>query len=131
MENESFDKWNEVKKEIHNKETDIYFNQWDIWWVNLGINIQSESFWKWDNFRRPVLIFKKLSSDTFIAIPLSSQSKIWTWFERYTLHWEEITALLYQIKMLHKNRLRKKLWQLDDEDFNKIKKSLAILLELS
>jgi len=131
MENNIFDNRNEVKKEIHNINSDIYFSQWDIWWVSLWKNIKSESFWKWDNFRRPVLVLKKLSSDTFIAIPLSSKNKTGSWFERYTLHGEENTALLYQIKMLHKNRLWIKIWQLDDADFNKIKKSLAILLELS
>ena len=36
MENNKFDKWNEMKKEIHNKETDIYFNQWDIWSMPLS-----------------------------------------------------------------------------------------------
>ena len=131
MKIEKFDKWNEQKKDINKKESEIYFNQWDIWWVDLWQNIKSESYWKWKNFRRPVLIFKKLSSDTFIAIPLSSQYKKWTWFERYTLHWKENTALLYQIRMLHKNRLRKKLWELNSDDFSEIKKSLAKLLELS
>jgi len=128
---EKFNNWNKLKKEIHNKHTSkIYFNQWDIWWVSLWQNIKNESFWKWKNFRRPVLVLKKLSSDTFICIPLSSKNKIWTWFERYTLHWKENTALLYQIRMLHKNRLRKKLWQIDETDLFKIKKSLAKLLEL-
>jgi len=111
MEIKNFDKWNELKKEINNKNNDnISFNQWDIWWLSLWKNIKSESFWKWEGFRRPVLVFKKLSSDTFIWIHLSSKYKNWTWFERYFLHWEQNTALLYQIRMFHKNRLQRKIW---------------------
>lgn len=125
-----FNKWNDLKKKIDNINLDIYFNQGYIWRLSLWQNIKTESFWKWENFRRPVLVLKKLSSDTFIWIPLSTKKKVWTWFERYTLHWEENTALLYQIRMLHKNRLWKKIWQIDETDFYKIKKSLAKLLEL-
>lgn len=126
-----FDKWNEKKKEIDWFQSNIYFNQWDIWWCSLWKNIKSESFWKWDNFRRPVLVLKKLSSDTFIGIPLSTKIKNWTWFCDCDLQWIKRTALLYQIRMLHKNRLWIKIWQLDEKDFSKIKKSLADLLELS
>ncbi|MDD2908028.1 MAG: hypothetical protein PHH98_05300, partial [Candidatus Gracilibacteria bacterium] len=81
MEIEVFDKWNELKKEIHNKNTDnIYFKESEIWWGSMGKNIKSESFGKGDSFRRPVLIFKKLSSDICIVIPLSSKNKTGTWF---------------------------------------------------
>lgn len=125
-----FDNWNEKKKQINKEDSKIYFNQWDIWWVSLWKNIKNESFWKWENFRRPVLIIKKLSSESFIAIPLSTQKKTWTWYVTYDLHWIEYTALIYQIRMLHKNRLWKKVWQLDNYDFNNIKKGLANLLEL-
>lgn len=126
-----FDEWNERKKEIDKFQSNIYFNQWDIWWCSLWKNIKSESFGKWENFRRPVLVLKKLSSDTFIGIPLSTKIKTWTWFCDCDLQWIKRTSLLYQIRMLHKNRLWTKIWQLDENDFSKIKKSLANLLELS
>lgn len=129
MEIEVFDKWNELKKEIHNKNTDnIYFKESEIWWGSMWKNIKSESFWKWDSFRRPVLIFKKLSSDICIVIPLSSKNKTWTWFCDCDLQWIRRTALLYQIKMVHKNRFQRKIWELDELDFETIKKKLGKLL---
>ncbi len=129
---ENFDKWNDLKKKIDNKNMDnIYFKEWDIWWLSLWKNIKNEAYWKWENFMRPVLIFKKLSRDSFIWIPLSSKDKTWTWFQKYTLHWLENTALLYQIRMFNKNRLQRKIWELNSDDFDKIKESLAKLLELS
>ena len=129
MEIEFFDIWNELKKEIHDKNTDnIYFKESEIWWASIWKNIKSESFWKWDSFRRPVLIFKKLSSDICIVIPLSSKNKTWTWFCDCDFQWIRRTALLYQIKMIYKNRFQRKIWELDELDFETIKKKLGKLL---
>lgn len=128
---ENFDKWNNLKQDLNNKNTqEIFFKEWDIWWISLWQNIKSESNWKWDEFRRPILILKKLSSDTCIAIPLSTQQKTGTWFYNYNLHWENYTALLYQIRMIHKNRFQRKIWELDEKDFWEIKKRLKNLLNL-
>lgn len=129
--NEDFNKWNDLKQKIQFKNTkEIFFKESDIWWISLWQNIKSESNWKWNDFRRPVLVLKKLSSDTCIAIPLSTQEKNWTWFYTYNLHWEEYTALLYQIRMIHKNRFQRKIWELDEKDFSEIKKRLKNLLNL-
>ncbi len=128
---EIFNNWNELKQKIQEKDSkNIFFKEWDIWWSSLWQNIQTESNWKWENFRRPILVLKKLSSDSFICIPLSTKLKEGTWFYQYNLHWEKYTALLYQIKMIHKNRLRIKIWQIDEFDFIEIKKRLKYLLNL-
>lgn len=128
---EIFNNWNELKQKIQEKDSkNIFFKEWDIWWSSLWQNIQTESNWKWENFRRPILVLKKLSSDSFICIPLSTKLKEGTWFYQYNLHWEKYTAILYQIKMIHKNRLRVKIWQIDEFDFIKIKKRLKNLLNL-
>ena len=125
-----FDKWNDIKKEIENTDKKVLFNEWEIWWCCLGLNIRQESCWKWDNFRRPVLIFKKLSSTAFIWIPLSSKVKKWSWFVNYLQNWDECTALLYQIRMFDINRFQRRIWQLDSNDFWTIKKRLKSLLNL-
>ncbi|MDD2907001.1 MAG: type II toxin-antitoxin system PemK/MazF family toxin, partial [Candidatus Gracilibacteria bacterium] len=76
----------------------------------------------------PVLIFKKLSSDICIVIPLSSKNKTGTWFCDCDLQGIRRTALLYQIKMVHKNRFQRKIGELDELDFETIKKKLGKLL---
>lgn len=80
-----FDKWNNLKKSLENKNSNILFKEWDIWWISVWLNIQEESCWKWENYRRPVLIIKKLSNNNCIWIPLSSKYKDWTWFSRFDL----------------------------------------------
>lgn len=125
-----FDAWNEQKKNIESVTKKLLFKEADIWWSSLGINVKSEACGKWDNFRRPVLILKKLSSDTCIVIPLSTKQKEGSWFANYDLHWINYTALLYQIKMIHTNRLTVRIGELDSKDFWEIKKRLKNLLNL-
>lgn len=129
--NKQFENWNKLKQIIDNKNTEnIFFKEWDIWRISLWQNIKSESNWKWENFRRPILVLKKLSKDTCIIIPLSTKEKTWTWFYWYNLHWEKYTALLYQIRMINKNRFQRKIWELDEIDFSQIKKRLRSLLNI-
>lgn len=123
-----FDKWNELKKKIENNSQNVIIKEAEIWWVNMWLNIKSEACWKWENFRRPVLIIKKLSSSACIVIPLSTQIKIGTWFANYEIWGIEYTALLYQIKMMHINRFYVNEWKLDRKQFLEIKKRLKSLL---
>ncbi len=125
-----FDNWNSFKKNLELNENKILFKEWDIWWTSIWVNIWQESCWKWESFKRPVLVIKKLSSQNCIVIPLSTQIKTWTWFAQYKIHWIIYTALLYQIKMLNIRRFESREWQIHINDFNKIKKRLKNLLNL-
>lgn len=125
-----FDKWNELKKKIENYSNDLIIKEWEIWWTNIGLNVKTESCWKWENFRRPVLVIKKLSKEDFIVVPLSSKIKTWTWFANYEINGITYTVLLYQIRMMHANRFYVNELKLDREKFLEIKKRLKFLLNL-
>ncbi|MDQ7009585.1 MAG: type II toxin-antitoxin system PemK/MazF family toxin [Candidatus Gracilibacteria bacterium] len=126
----NFNKWNKLKEELEESETDVYFNEGQIWWITIGLNLKNESCGKGDSFRRPVLILKKLSSKTFIGIPLSSKIKSGTWFVNYKQNGEELTALIYQIRMFDNIRFQRKIGEMDEKDFGTIKKRLKSLLNL-
>ncbi|MDD5212900.1 MAG: type II toxin-antitoxin system PemK/MazF family toxin [Candidatus Gracilibacteria bacterium] len=125
-----FDKWNELKKslEINNKQ--FLFKEGEIRRCSLGLNIRQESCGKGDGFRRPILILKKLSTTTFIGIPLSSKIKTGTWFANYKHSGESLTALLYQIRMFDISRFQRRVGEIDETDFGEIKKRLKLLLNL-
>ena len=125
-----FDKWNKFKKELEEKQNNILFKEWDIWWTSIWVNLWQESCWKWEKFKRPVLVIKKLSHTNCIVIPLSTKTKTWTWFAQYKIHWIIYTALLYQIKMINIKRFESRQWQIHINDFNKIKNRLKNLLSL-
>ena len=131
--NKNYDKWNDKKKELQKSSLlkTIYFKEGDIWWCSLGLNIGDESFGKGEFFRRPVLVYRKLSNNMCIAIPLTSKEKTGTWFVDITLNSETRCAMLYQIRTLHKKRFQYKIGQLSKADLIKVKEKLEVLLELS
>lgn len=126
-----FDGWNKNKKELEDRLTDFLFKTGDIWWCSIGLNLKTESCGKGENFQRPVLVLKKLSSNSFIGIPLSTQEKSGSWFIDISIHGEKRYALLYQIKMFSTVRFQRRLATLDDLDMNRVKEKLQTLLELS
>ena len=125
-----FDNWNILKKKIENKSKNLIIKEWEIWWSSIWINTRTESCGKWPEFRRPVLIIKKLSHETCFVIPLSTKIKTWTWFANYKIDGIDYTALLYQLKMMHTNRFTKREAYIDKQDLEKIKKRLKFLLNL-
>lgn len=126
----NFTKWNNEKKKIEQIDRDVLFKTGDVWRCSVGVNIQSESCGKGDNFRRPVLILKKLSRKIFIGIPLSSKNKKGTWFFDIEIEGIKRCALLYQLRMFHLNRLQRRIAILNLNDFDEIKRKLETLLEL-
>ena len=73
-----FDKWNIQKKDLEDKENNVLYKTGDIWWCSVGLNVAEESCGKGDTYRRPVLILRKLSKNSFIGLPLSTKVKIGT-----------------------------------------------------
>lgn len=125
-----FDRWNEIKKGIDSKAYKVLYKENEIWWISIWQNIKTESYWKWKNFRRPILVIKKLSNENCIWIPLSSKSKTWTWFYEFDLHGIKRIALLYQVRMFNSARFQKKIWEIDNFNIKVIKKRLKQLLNL-
>ncbi len=128
-----YDDWNQKKQglQISNSTKAIYFKEGDIWWCSIGINLGDESYGKGEDFRRPVLILKKLSADLCIALPITSQNKKGTWFVDVLLQGEKNWIMLHQIRMLHKKRFQIKIEELSPEDFSRVKEKLEQLLKLS
>lgn len=136
MENEQKEKynnWNLKKQDLQfGTSTDtLFFNEAEIWWCSLGINIGAESFGKGDNFYRPILIIKKLSNDLCVALPITSKRKVGTWF--YNMNFQDKTqcVMLYQIRVIHKKRLYLKIGQIENTILSLVKEKLENLLELS
>ena len=116
-----FDGWNKIKKDLDKREEKFFFKEGEIWWMSVGLNVAKESCGKGIIFRRPVLVLKKLSSDTFIGLPLSSKEKIGSWFIDITVGNKKRYVLLYQIRMFSTNRFESRLATVDDNDFKSVK----------
>ncbi len=126
-----FDEWNIQKKKLNSNDKSFFFKEWEIWRVSIGLNIWSEVYGKWKWFMRPVIILKKLSRHICIVIPLTSKIKEWSWYFSFSLKGNIRCVLLHQIRMIHINRYKDKIWEVSNITFLEIKKRLSLLLNLS
>ena len=64
--------WNNLKYELITiKSPPPNFNERDIWWCSIGVNVGYEVNGKNGPFERPVLIIKKYNNDMFFGLPLT------------------------------------------------------------
>src|SRR3989338_6574598 len=113
--------WCKLKSVLWRKETKIIFKQGDIWWCSLGINLGEEMFGKGEKFRRPVLVFRKLTGNSFLGLPITKQEKRGSWYVEITIHKEKRWIMLNQARILDKKRLTNRIGELDGVDFKKVK----------
>jgi mRNA interferase MazF len=113
--------WCRLKQVLWDKESKIVFKQGDIWWCSLGMNLGEEMYGKGTEFRRPVLVFRKFTSNSFLGLPLTKQEKQGTWYVEITVHGEQRWVMLNQARILDKKRLTNRIVALDRKDFDKVK----------
>jgi len=123
-----FDKWNENKKDIHDHAEQKLFLQREVWWCTFGVNIGREQDGSRNNFERPIVIVKKLSPDTLIAIPLSTKKRIVRFQAVVTFGSLVNYGLLDQVRVLDSKRLLRKIGMVKDSEFEEIKRKLIGLI---
>ncbi len=127
---EKFDAWNTDKKSIAVTENNPFFNEGEIWWCVTGLNIGHELNGKGEHFRRPVLVIKKLTSDSCIVIPITMKKKGGSWFIHISINGEDRWAVLHQIRMVSTKRFQRYVATLSEADLAAVKEKLKVLLEL-
>ena len=106
---------------LSNKKAVPTFKEGEIWWCSIGMNIGREIFGKGKDFARPVVIFKKIGSDSFLAIPLTTQIKKGSWYVPIWSGDVECRALLSQVRVLDERRLINKVGTLNLSHFTELK----------
>jgi mRNA-degrading endonuclease toxin of MazEF toxin-antitoxin module len=145
---EVFDEWNLEKKELqsqiqHQKSLPkeeqkkiVYINNREVWYAKLGMNLGSESNWK-KNFRRPMLVIKKVGSMFFVApMTTKGQDNIFhheirsaTYnLEEYSNIPEISRVQLSQVRIIDRWRFLERIGTISENDFFTIKKKLSELI---
>ena len=127
----NFDSWNAIKKEIHKNKNRIHFRQGEIWFVSIGQNIGYEVYGKGENFLRPVVIFRKINKNTFLAIPLTSKIKEDRFHCIIDFKEKQNSAILSQVKTIDAKRLAYKTGNLDKNVFESLEKSFIEFYDLT
>lgn len=124
-----FSDWFNKKENIHFKNhKPPYFKEREIWWCQVGENIGNEINGKSDYFRRPVLIIKKLSLHSFLAVPMTSVEKTGTWYLSIEHGIRKSALVISQIRQYDYRRLDKKMGSVSEEDLQKVIKSFVDLI---
>ena len=117
-----FLEWIKLKEKLHgNTHKPPLFREGEIWWSSIGENIGSEINGKSKLFSRPILVYKKLSANTFLGIPTSSQDRKGTWYVPITLGEVKSVVILSQVRVFDYKRLSSKIGELDVVEIKKIK----------
>ena len=116
-----FDKWNGIKKIINSEKNHPKFSNGEIWWCSVGVNVGLEQDGKGEMFRRPVLVYRKISSDIFIGMPLSRTYQRNERFSETVIVGKKIThVLISQVRLFSVRRLDSMIVKIPDNVYERI-----------
>ncbi|OGG53822.1 hypothetical protein A3H16_03565 [Candidatus Kaiserbacteria bacterium RIFCSPLOWO2_12_FULL_53_8] len=115
-----FDKWNEEKKKLHNRESGVFFHEREIWWCSLGVNVGFEQDGTNDLFERPVLVVKKFNRDVLWVLPLTRSDKKNRYYLPVTIGEENSVVILSQLRLISSKRLQRYMHKLPQGQFKQI-----------
>lgn len=122
-----FDGWIELKKKMEKLRKTPTINEGEVWWCGIGTNVGVEISGKGKRYSRPVLVLKKLSKFSFMAVPLTSKCKKGSWYVSFKFLGVIETAAICQARVLGVSRLYSKMGQLPKTDFEKVKRGFLNL----
>ena len=122
--------WAKLKIRLHlkpDRET-VYFNEREVWWASLGVNIGYEENGKHDNFERPVLVLKKFNQYILWALPMTSKIRVGKYYFKIKYDGENYAIILSQLRVISSKRLLRKIRMLPDNQFNDLRGRLKKLI---
>lgn len=125
--NKDFEGWHALKSTL-NEQTPRTFQEREIWWCSIGINVGHETDGKSDYYNRPVLVVRKFNRYMFFGVPLSTQIKSTPHYFPLSFKGRDQSVLLTQLRLWDARRLSHKMGQLSDSDFKKITTALSALI---
>ena len=124
---EKFDDWNKLKQEINLTDSKtFYIKERQVWYLHSWLNIWFESNWKWEDFKRPVLVIKKVWNMFFVVSMTTKwkdDNKFYYKLDNSYFN-KESYLVLSQVKVVDKKRFFELIWEISWQDFREIKKEL-------
>ena len=113
--------WCRLKFLLREKDAKSIFHEGEVWWCSVGLNIGEEVYGKGVNFARPVLVFKKLTKNSFLALPFTGSEKKGSWYIPIDLPNRRSSVMLNQARIIDRKRLESRMMYLAASDFEIIK----------
>jgi mRNA interferase MazF len=114
-----FGGWNKKKQHLDEKVSryDFYYNEREVWWWSVGINVGVETDGKNEHFERPVLVVKKFNGLMFLGVPLTANEKTGRHYLKVFYDTGVSFAMLSQIRIFSSKRMLRKLGVITEESF--------------
>lgn len=124
-----FDKWNNLKKQIHVQSENKFYRSREIWWCSLGINVGFEQDGTSEESQRPVLIIRGFSKNVCLVVPLTTSTKNNPYHVSIgKVDDKEAFVIISQIRLIDTKRLVNRVMVLNKNLFEIIKKAVKNLL---
>ena len=117
-----------MKEKIDKKNQNIFVNEREIWWCNLGLNVGYEQDDKNYDFVRPVLIIKRFNKKVVLMVPLSTRIKNNKYYYKFNFNNKVNSVILLQIRLIDTKRLDRRIGTLPMIQFKKITKAIKDLI---
>lgn len=123
---DGYDRWNKQKKKLQESDRKRFFNEGEVWWCVLGLNVGHEQNGSGARFLRPVLIIKVFQNGTALVLPITTTKRNNKFY--YSLKHKDLRCnskvILSQIRTLDQGRFVEKIVLVEDIDFLKIKSAI-------
>lgn len=123
-----FIEWHTLKEWLNDHHNAPVFQQREIWWCSLGVNVGHEEDGKGPHYRRPILVVRKFNQHIFWGAPLTTQIKSNPYYHRIYFKGREQCVMLSQLRLLESKRLTVSMGQLPEKQFMGIRKALRDLI---
>jgi hypothetical protein len=118
----NFFDWVQQKKSIDKKIERFRFKEREVWYMHVGVNVGFEIDGKGvGEFLRPCLVIKKMSQDTFYALPLTTKLKQGSWYFPSFVNGKEGRYIFSQMRVLDAKRLKYFVETVPEQEFINIK----------
>jgi mRNA-degrading endonuclease toxin of MazEF toxin-antitoxin module len=121
--------WIYNKIYIHSRTRVALVKEGEVYWCTLGENIGDEENGKGEDFRRPVLIFKKFNNNIFWGIPMSTKIKNNKYYVKVLLKNVEQSVMISQLRILDTKRLDEKMGYISYVEFLRVEESIINIIK--
>lgn len=125
----NFADWFKLKPLLDNSKKRPLFKDREVWMCHFGSNVGYELDGKNIEYLRPIIVFKKLSKNTLLGIPLTSNQKVGSWYSPSSINNLKGNYCLNQIRSVDAKRLKYLMGQIDSNDFNELKQNFYNMIE--
>lgn len=125
-----FRQWHTVKQRLDSSQNPPTFNEREIWWCSVGLNVGYEIFGKDEIFTRPVLVVRKFSPYTFLGVPMTTGQRTGYFRYPYSVKGRDGFLLFDQTRTYDSRRLADMILKVHPNDFEKIKRAMKTRLNL-